>query len=399
MPCVRLPAIEMELALLLAFAPPSKEVRVRCPVCDAAESVVAHTGTLVLGPEDVFQKTRVCLGCGLTFEDSNPDYDWTSLYGTVWQRGTSSESYHDSLYDEDARVIGEGHGMRAYDVGCGAGFLLDRLALQGWFTAGCDPEERVARVARKKGHEVQTGLFQKQESGRAELVILGDVLEHQPRPLEMLETARAWLAHEEGGGGQLHVRVPDLERVNFDTFGDVFGLQHRVWFTSATLRTTLARAGFRVTRLAQRGAGLMATAVCDVACIEERPYGEPEASIAMVEAYSRDIRERRDRISERIKGLAGKNVALWGGGEHASELMKFTSLGALASRVVDKNPGLWDRLCAGHAIEPPQSLFEDPPEAVVIASKAYQDSIATELAPLVERGVKVVQLYERGGRS
>jgi hypothetical protein len=289
--------------------------------------------------------------------------------------------------------------LRVFDVGCGAGFLLDRLAKQGWVTAGCEPEERVARIARDKGHEVRAGLFAFEPGEHAQLVILGDVLEHQARPLEMLAAARAWLTPDGSPGGLLHVRVPDLEKVNFETFGDVFGLQHRVWFTTDTLTAMLARAGFRVKRLVQRGPGLTASAVCDESKPMQRAQVEPGRSIRLIETYARDMRARRRRISERLAALQGKRIALWGGGEHAGELLRHTSLGWTASLVVDRNPGLWEQSCAGHRISSPAELFQDPPDAVVIASKAYQESIAAELSSLAERGVEIVRLYEQGGHA
>jgi hypothetical protein len=50
----------------------------RCPVCALEESIIAHTGVHVLGDEEIFQRTRVCLACGLTFGETSPHGAWTS---------------------------------------------------------------------------------------------------------------------------------------------------------------------------------------------------------------------------------------------------------------------------------------------------------------------------------
>ncbi len=367
----------------------------RCPVCTLEESIIAHTGLHLLGNEEIFQRTRVCLGCGLTFEEASPDQDWASLDGTLWRRDVESEGFRDELHDRDALEIGPGQGRSAFEVGCGAGFLLDRLAAAGWRTEGCDPDAAVAEIARAKGHAVRVATVATLAGQQADLVILCDVLEHSPAPLEMLAAARALLAK----GGTLYVRVPDLLKVDFERVGDIFGLQQRVWFTADSLRGTLAHAGFRTVRSDAHAGSRNATAVLAPPEPLRRPRAEPGRSLEIVQRYSRELSLRREHISTRLSGLRGKRVALWGGGVHASELLAFTELGWIASQVVDRDPALWSTHCADHVIEPPQNLFQDPPEVVVIASKASQDSIAAELAPLAARGTEVMRLYEQDGNG
>ena len=364
-----------------------------CPLCRERGSETAHTGAFVLCGERVSQETRVCLRCGMTFEVADPDVDWASLYGSVWQRGTRPSARHRALYAHDARLIGPGEGRRVFDVGCGAGLLLDELARRGWSTGGCDPEEGAVRVAREKGHEVRAELFDSDGGLSAELVILGDVLEHQADPLAMLAHARRALAPD----GRLYVRVPNLEAVNFDTFGDVFGLQHRVWFTADTLSEMLAVAGFRVESSGCFGRGLFAMAARCEARPWRLPASEPDRSLETIRRYSRDLAARREGIEHRLRRLTGRTVALYGAGEHAEELLGFSLLGRIASRVVDGNERLWGRTCGGLRIEAPAALRSDPPESVVIASKAYQDEIAAELGDLAARNVEILKLYAESG--
>src|SRR5262249_5847378 len=154
----------------------------------------------------------------------------------VWQRGATPSALQRELYAADARLLGPGNGRRAFEVGCGCGLLLDALARRGWRTSGCDPEAAAAALARAQGHDVRCELFEPSTVRVADLVVLGDVLEHQADPRAMLRAARTILAPE----GRLYVRVPDLAAIDLDSFGDVFGLQHRVWFTRATFTEMLA---------------------------------------------------------------------------------------------------------------------------------------------------------------
>ncbi len=361
----------------------------RCPLCRGADSEVAHVGLLPLRGERIFQETCVCRGCGLTFEVAAPDQDWASLYGDVWQRGALPSAEQRALYANDARVIGPGRGARVFEIGCGSGLLLDELARAGWRTAGCDPEQAAVAIAREKGHDVRAELFEPRAELRSRLVILGDVLEHQADPRSMLAQARAIVAP----GGGLYLRVPDLEALDGESFGDVFGLQHRVWFTRDTLREMLAVEGFEVLRTGPFARGMHALARLCERRAWRRPAGEPERSLAHIRSYASGLETARAAVAARLEALAGREVALYGGGEHAQELLCFTPLGRIASRVVDGNPALWGRSCAGLRIESPDSLRAQPPRSIVIASRAYQDEIARALSDLARRGVEIVSLY------
>jgi 2-polyprenyl-3-methyl-5-hydroxy-6-metoxy-1,4-benzoquinol methylase len=367
-------------------------VRARCPGCGGRESEVAHVGELPLAGRRILQETRVCRACALVFERSEPDQDWAALYGDVWQRGALPSPAHRALYANDARVLGPGAGRTVFEIGCGCGLLLDELARSGWRTAGCDPEAAAIERARAHGHAVRCELFTPRPAERADLVVLGDVLEHQADPRAMLAAARAQVAP----GGRLYVRVPDLEAIDFESFGDVFGLQHRVWFTRATLREFLASAGLELERGGTFGRGQHALARLVEPRAVQLPEGEPGKTLALVRSYSKALGARRARVATRLAGLRGRSVALYGGGEHAEELLAFSPLGALATRVVDGNPALWGKRCGGLAIEDPAALRRSPPDVVVIASRAYQDEIARELVDLAKSGVDVMALYPRG---
>ncbi len=368
-----------------------RRVQAACPGCGGHESETAHVGELPLSGAMLTQETRVCRACGLVFELTEPDRDWAALYGDVWQRGALPSPAHHALYANDARILGPGEGRTVFEIGCGCGLLLDELARAGWRTAGCDPEAAAIELARAHGHAVRCELFKPRPDEQADLVVLGDVLEHQADPRALLRAARAQVAP----GGRLYVRVPDLENIDHESFGDVFGLQHRVWFTRATLREFLASEGLEVERAGTFGRGQHALARLAEPRAARLPEGEPGKSLALVRAYAKSLQARRTRIAESLRALAGKRVALYGGGEHAQELLAFSPLGALAGRVVDGNPSLWGKPCGALLVEDPAELRRAPPEAVVIASRAYQDEIARGLADLAARGVEIVALYPR----
>ena len=360
-----------------------------CPLCTREDSEVGHVGNLPLRDFVVRQETRVCRSCGVVFEHSTPDQDWSALYGDVWQRGALPTAAHRALYADDARRIGPGEGRTAYEIGCGGGYLLDELASAGWKTAGCEPELAAVELARSKSHAVEAQLFAPVPGLQADLVVLGDVLEHQPDPRALLRAVRAIVAPH----GRFYLRVPDLAAIDFESFGDVFGLQHRVWFTTETLRECLASEGFEIESRGSHGRGQHALCRPAAPRAWKRPACEPAHSLALVRRYARSLRARRTEFVARIGRLRGREIALYGGGEHAQELLAFSPLGELATRVVDGNPRLCGKPCGSLVIEAPESLRARQPDAIVIASRAYQDEIRAGLADLAQRGVEIVALY------
>ena len=195
------PRAPKPVATWFVVARGGRRLRVPCPTCGGHESAVGHVGELPLAGATLVQETRVCAGCGLVFEVTEPDQEWAALYGDVWQRGALPAAAHRALYENDARLLGPGEGREVFEIGCGSGLLLDELARGGWRTAGCDPEASAVELARRRGHAVRCELFTPRAEDRAELVVLGDVLEHQADPRAMLRAARALVAP----GGRLYV--------------------------------------------------------------------------------------------------------------------------------------------------------------------------------------------------
>ena len=116
---------------------------------------------------------------------------------------------------------GHGHVARAWfrfrrppgkllDVGCAAGFFLDRARLAGWEVTGIEVSRDTAEIARERyGLEVQTGRLESAvlEAGSFDCVTMWDVIEHVPDPAGSLARARDLLV----AGGLLAIVTPNIE--------------------------------------------------------------------------------------------------------------------------------------------------------------------------------------------
>ena len=74
------------------------------------------------------------------------------------------------------------------EIGCGEGLLLEELSRHGLRVVGVEPSLTASETARNKNLEVHTGYFPGVPiEGPFDAVVMSHVLEHVPRPVEILE--------------------------------------------------------------------------------------------------------------------------------------------------------------------------------------------------------------------
>ncbi len=135
------------------------------------------------------------------------------------------------------------------DVGCGAGFFV-REATGGGFTAqGVEFSQEAVEFGKSQGTEriAEGDFLQTEFPGRSfDIITLWHVLEHLPRPVEILDKIRGLLAPE----GILVIAVPNFESLQARVFrGRWYHLEvprHLYHFTPGSLRKLLEGRGFGV---------------------------------------------------------------------------------------------------------------------------------------------------------
>jgi SAM-dependent methyltransferase len=132
------------------------------------------------------------------------------------------------------------------DLGCWVGFLLAEARDRGWRTLGVEPSEFASRFARERhGLDVITGdLFDAGvPSGEWDAVVLGDVIEHLPRPGDALDRIAALLRP----GGVVHMALPDAGSRLAGLMGPRWWSvlpTHVQYFTRESMVTLLRRHGY-----------------------------------------------------------------------------------------------------------------------------------------------------------
>ena len=106
-----------------------------------------------------------------------------------------------------ARYTAPAPGKRLLDVGAATGFFLDLARQAGWDTAGIEPAESAAAVARGKNLDVKTGILESDlyMESSFDVITLWDVLEHLPDPLTTMRLITALLKPN----GVVAINTPD----------------------------------------------------------------------------------------------------------------------------------------------------------------------------------------------
>lgn len=225
--------------------PPRAHLRVAGEV--GAEGLTPTTDRFGTALADIVR----CERCGhMQLEEMPPDAALAESYGEA--------ASHDYVKEESgqrataaavlARVERHVSGRRLLDLGAWVGFLLAEARERGWEVTGVEPSEFASSYARDRlGLDVRTqDLFAADlPSGAFDAVVLGDVIEHLPRPGDALDRIAALLAPR----GVLCLMVPDagsrLARAMGARWWSIVPT-HVQYFTRASLRTLLERHGYAV---------------------------------------------------------------------------------------------------------------------------------------------------------
>ena len=153
-----------------------------CPLCGGESTGRSWLGTTYyLGREFPYVQ---CSSCGTLYCDPMPDAaTLAAMYGPDYTQEGGAAHLEDPK--EPQRVIGWLKQLTPgtfVDYGCGGGELLAEAQRAGWQVAGVEFSERVARAVQERtGVRVFTNPFVHEDFPKADVLHLGDVIEHLTR--------------------------------------------------------------------------------------------------------------------------------------------------------------------------------------------------------------------------
>jgi 2-polyprenyl-3-methyl-5-hydroxy-6-metoxy-1,4-benzoquinol methylase len=206
-----------------------------------------------------------CPQCGLLFRRHLPGHEEVAaIYGEEYFKRSADDAgaqgYLDYVRDEEAHRLSsqkrlgwlERRAVRApgrlLDVGAAAGFFMDEARLRGWEVEGIDVAPSMSRWAREQlDLPVRTGEFQTATFDEGyDCLTMWDYIEHSLDPMGDMRRAFELLR----GEGRLVLSTGDaaspVARVSGSRWHLLTPRHHNFFFTAATLRRGLERAGFEV---------------------------------------------------------------------------------------------------------------------------------------------------------
>jgi SAM-dependent methyltransferase len=203
-----------------------------------------------------------CRACGFAQPAALPalpryfDRMYDQRWADDWIAGEHDAAYKDRIFADILESLAGrvSHGRALLDVGAHAGRFLRLARAAGWQAEGLELNPKTAAyAAQRSGAPVHQGNIHTFTPRRCyDAVTLTDVLEHVPRPLDVLTRARTYLCPR----GWLAIKVPNgpAQRVKETlrarlrpsyraTLAD--NLVHVNHFSAASLARALGAAGFR----------------------------------------------------------------------------------------------------------------------------------------------------------
>ena len=207
-----------------------------------------------------------CSKCELVFEHPRPTNEEIRAFyddERLWTGSTDAEGNQRSYIREvtatkplfadlATRIEKHRSGGRLLDIGCGAGLLESAMDRDTWDVTGVESSEFIADFGRQHFHtNILSAKFEDVDfpERHFDVVVLKYVLDHMEEPLEVLRKVRNVIKSD----GLLV--VADL--INIESFcARFFAEGHRLihpmhftYFSPATIKTHLKRAGFEVVKI------------------------------------------------------------------------------------------------------------------------------------------------------
>lgn len=336
----------------------------------------------IVDDKGVTLDVRQCGGCGLVQLSNDPVPYFRDV---IRAAGISPEmtAFREAQFGDFVRRYALG-GKKLIEIGCGRGEYLEIMARSDMDAHGLEHAEDAVADCVGRGLSVSQGFIDSEElrleNGPFEAFMILNFLEHLPDAGSALRGIRSNLV--DGGLGL--VEVPSFDMMLRKGLFAEFTTDHLFYFTETTLRIALELNGFEV---------LDCSEVWHNYILSATVRSRPRLDMSGIGQSRAQLREELHGFIDRV-GAGG--VAVWGAGHQALAVLALAELGDKVRYVVDSAPFKQGKYTpATHVpIMSPQTLDDDPVEAVIVMAASYSDEVAGILRDTYGPGINVVILRE-----
>ena len=315
------------------------------------------------GDKGVSLEVYQCSGCGLVQLSNDPvPYYREVVRATAFSKemiGFRMEQFKDFV----SRYALQGR--KVVEIGCGRGEYLTIMEDAGAYAYGLEYSENSVMKCVASGLQVNQGFMEtadvRLKNAPFEAFFIMSFLEHLPDPNTVLQGINKNLC--DGGVGL--VEVPNFDMIIKNNLFSEFIGDHLFYFTRETLKNTLSRNGFEVVECENVWHNYIISAT-----VRKRKPLNLSPFLTVQNKIKKELTEYFEKFPE-------KKVSVWGAGHQALAVIALADLHDKIRYVVDSASFKQGKYTPATKIliVPPNTLNEDPVEAVIVMAAAYSNEV------------------------
>lgn len=336
----------------------------------------------------------LCASCGMA--QLTHTADPVALFSHyVWVTGTSSTARNQAYRFCADALERMPNGVQSYvlEVASNDGTYLRPFIEKGVRVLGVDPAENIVQQANSNGVQTEVAFFGLEiardvtkRHGHPDLVIARNVLAHVANPVNFVQG----IAHLIGSNGlaaiEFHYGRKILEGLQYDSIYH----EHLCYITAHSVVALLKRCGLDVVGFAEgpiSGGSLIVYArregaVCDPSKEEylDRERTDGVNLLDTWRVFGQNVFHHREALRSILKKeiQSGRKVVGYGASARSSTMLNFCGITyEMLPVIADQNPMKHGLFTAGTRIpiRPPEDVFGDKPDTVLILSWNFLEEI------------------------
>ncbi len=325
-----------------------------------------------------------CSGCGLVQLSNEP----VSYYKEVIRAAAFSEEMRDFRITQFDTFVNKYSlkGKKVIEIGCGCGEYLSIMQECGVDAYGLEQSDESVMQCIENGLKAAKGFIQSSTNrlndAPFDAFFILNFLEHVPDPNLTLRG----IYNNLGDSAVGLIEVPNFDMILRNKLFSEFIGDHLFYFTKETLSTTLGQNGFEIVGCNEVWHDYIISAV-----VKKREKMD-------ISHFYKCQLQLKNEIEEYIRRFEDKKVAIWGAGHQALAIISLVGLADKIRYVIDSAPFKQGRFTpATHLpIVPPDVLFSDPVNAVIVMAASYSDEVVSIIRHKYGNKIKVAILRNSG---